>query len=65
MNKITTYNITAMKMQTTVVVLLLTGLLVLAATITMPVTYAKKHNVDRTEIFRVGQCRRKVLTQKG
>jgi hypothetical protein len=48
MNKITTYNITAMKMQTTVAVLLLAGLLVLA-TITVPVAYAKKHNADRTE----------------
>ena len=40
-----------MKTQTTVVVLLLAGLLVLAATITMPVAYAKKHNADRTESF--------------
>ena len=40
-----------MKTQTTAVVLLLAGLLVLAATITMPVAYAKKHNADRTESF--------------
>jgi hypothetical protein len=43
-----------MKTQTTVAVLLLAGLLVLAATITVPMAYAKKHNADRTQSFSGG-----------
>jgi hypothetical protein len=51
--KETTYDITAMKTQTTVAVLLLAGLLVLAI-ITVPVVYTKKHKADRTESFTGG-----------